>query len=154
MCLQTDNAGRNLASATISPGASGTMTCIYDNYNKCGYSVAVCGSSSPSVYLPLILGSDQDGTRNWGASPCPPSIAPRSGPVGSVPMAADDDTPSSGQGESFAAAGAIAGSPSTGTQSSIPIPTYNHRAARYEWLARHRRPPPWRALDFRSSLNA
>ncbi|KAJ7936843.1 hypothetical protein B0H13DRAFT_2649285 [Mycena leptocephala] len=33
------------------------------------------------------------------------------------------DTPSSGQDKSFAAAGAIAGSPSTGTQNSIPKPT-------------------------------
>ncbi|KAJ7886652.1 hypothetical protein B0H13DRAFT_2666662 [Mycena leptocephala] len=101
MCLQSDNVGGNLTSATISPGANGSMTCIYDKYNECRYSAAA---------------------KIWGASSCPPSIAPGSGPVGSVPMAADDDIPSSGQDESFAAAGAIIGSPSTDTQSNIPNP--------------------------------
>jgi hypothetical protein len=122
MCLQSDNVGGNLTSATISPGANGSMTCIYDKYNECRYSAAVWGSLFPSIYLPMILGSDQDGTKIWGASSCPPSSAPGSGPVGSVPMAADDDIPSSGQDESFAAAGAIIGSPSTDTQSNIPNP--------------------------------
>ncbi|KAJ7657782.1 hypothetical protein DFH06DRAFT_1297774 [Mycena polygramma] len=71
MCLQADNAGGNLTSASITSRANDTMACTYDNHNMCTYVIS-------------------NGTFNSGPSACPQSISPVNGTAGSVPVGAID----------------------------------------------------------------
>ncbi|KAF7345012.1 hypothetical protein MVEN_01664000 [Mycena venus] len=97
MCLQTDNTGADLISASLDSGYD-TLSCLYDKSGICAYYTKT------------------NGTLKSGGSSCPPSIAPGSGPVGHVPIGAISSSDKPGS------LAAVSSSNGRQTNNNIPQP--------------------------------